>query len=115
MWSKGAVVIIKHGDEGIGNAVESGYLAKSKIPKEYKEMEKEYAIMKIGRESEIQEKIRKANNKYGRKPSLLEKIGSVLMKPIIVLEVIYAMAVCGFEFLFRDLLRVECSRKKQRF
>lgn len=114
MWSRGAVVIIKHGDEGIGNAIESGYLAKSKIPKEYKEMEKKYAIMKVGRESEIQEKIRKANNKYGRKPTLLEKIGSILMRPIIALEIAYAMVVCGIEFLFGDLLSPEDSRKKQR-
>jgi hypothetical protein len=114
MWSRGAVVIIKHGDEGIGNAVESGYLAKSKIPEEYKKMEKEYTIMKVGRESEIQEKIRKANNQYGRKPTLLGKIGSILMRPIITLEVIYAMTVCGIEFLFGALLSPEDSRKKQR-
>lgn len=113
MWSRGAVVVIKHGDEGIGDAIENAYMTKFKVPEAYQELEKEYAIMKVGRESEIQMKIRKANNKYGRKPTLLEKIGSTLMKPFIVLEVIYAMAVCGFEFLFGPLLSPAGSRKKQ--
>lgn len=114
MWSRGAVVVIKHGDEGMGNAIENAYMANFKVPEAYQELEKEYVIMKVGRESEIQEKIRKANNKYGRKPTLLGKIGSILMRPIIALEIAYAMVVCGIEFLFGALLSPEDSRKKQR-
>ena len=114
MWSKGAVVVIKRGDPAMADAIENGVGVSTKIPEEYKTMERDYAVMKVGRESEIQEKIRKLNNKYNRKPNLFQRVMTILLKPFVVLEVIYAMIICAIQFLFDPLLEPEHSRKEQR-
>lgn len=114
MLTKGAVVIIKRGDLDMASSMQDAVLVNPEIPEEYKTMERNYNIMKVGRESEIQEKIRKLNNTYNHKPNLFQRVMTIILKPFVVLEVIYAMIVCAVQFLFEPLLKPEYSRKKQR-
>ena len=105
MWSKGAVVIVKRGDAEMADAIENALCTKATTPEEYEEMERNYNIMKVGRESDIQRKIRKANNKYGRKkPTRLQRVIAIITRPILWLEVGYAMVVCFLKFFFDPLL-----------
>lgn len=105
MWSKGAVVIVKRGDAAMADGIENAIFQKTTIPEEYETMERDYNIMKVGRESDIQRKIRKANNKYGRKkPTRLQRVIAIITRPILWLEVGYAMVVCFLKFFFDPLL-----------
>ena len=107
MWSKGAVVIVKRGDMAMADAIESALCAKTTIPEKYEMMERDYNIMKVGRESDIQRKIREANNKYGRKkPTRMQRIIAIITLPILWLEVIYAMVVCFLESCSIRFLRL---------
>lgn len=84
MWTKGAVVIIKRGDEAIGTALENGWSSKAKDSKKTNTMERDYNIMKVGRENDIQYKIRKANNKYGRRPTKIARKVRKYTKPLLI-------------------------------
>lgn len=64
MWSKGAVVIIKHGDEEIANGIESGISLKQ--PKPLNECKTELAAE--ARKADIAAKILKAEIDYGYNP-----------------------------------------------
>ena len=46
-WSKGAIVVVKHGDTDMANAIENG-LSKMMVPKEqYDELERDHTLGKI--------------------------------------------------------------------
>lgn len=98
MWTKGAVVIIKRGDEEMGKAIEDGWSAKAKRSKKDEAMERDYNIMKVGRENDIQRKIRKANNIYGRRPSRFMRKVRKYTKPLLIG---YAIACYGSSRVWR--------------
>ena len=64
MWTKGAVVIVKHGDgeiaDSIGNALEENY----RSAKDYENLERDYTFMKIHNREYWENKLIDAKKKY---------------------------------------------------
>ena len=64
MWSKGAVVIVKHGDEAIADAVAKGIDIQTVAKSDVEKIERDYRFMKNRDSKYWKRKIRKANEKY---------------------------------------------------
>lgn len=67
MWNKGAVVIIKRGDEAIGNAIEDGAIKKMIPSSEVEDIRRENFFLKRQNIRNNREKIIDANYNYRRK------------------------------------------------
>jgi hypothetical protein len=99
MWSNGAVVVIKRGDAAIADILENGYKqagkhAKKTTVEDIKTMERNYTIMRESRNAKMKKAMADNRVKYCKrvKPT---------PKPILYLEIGYAMAVCGLDAVCR--------------
>lgn len=67
MWSKGAVVIVKHGDPEMADQIANGLV---RMPDErYLRMERENYFLKRRSKREIRKMIRRAERRYGWNPA----------------------------------------------
>lgn len=99
MWTNGAVVVVKHGDERIASAIEDG-IGRS----QGKHISKEDKISNEIKQKKIRTKILDARRRYagvGNKPSKLE----------LMWEIPCAMVICGLQSLCRI---VRCLAKGTR-
>lgn len=64
-WTKGAVVIVKHGDDAIADAIEKGMDIQTYSKKEVKEMERENTFLKKRSVESLTKAIQDAENDYG--------------------------------------------------
>lgn len=78
MWSKGAVVIVKRGDEEMANAIERGLDIRLKDPKTLTEGERaEYDLLKKAKSDKLKAMIAENEEEYGYNwtpPKWAEKI-----------------------------------------
>lgn len=90
MWTKGAVVVVKRGDEGFANSMEECLLGKhAKTPQK---PAKRDDIRKKMRQEKTNAMILDARKKYG-------KLGRKRSKPLAALEVGYSLTACGIAWL----------------
>lgn len=91
MWSKGAVVILKHGDTEWSNSMENA-LTQNLVPKkEINDLESRYGVMKNRQQITMANEIQKAQKTYAiRKP--------LIRWPKILID-IWALSVYGFSML----------------
>lgn len=97
MWSKGAVVIVKHGDREMANAMEQGLMVASLPPApDYKVCKQE--LMAMGRSKDIEKRILEAEAMYGvnPEPCIAEKI----------LLGVYGYVVYGISKFYNKYMRV---------
>ena len=90
-WSKGAVVIKKHGDEEMADAIEKAINVKKASDKEINELERENTFMKKRVVKSLEEKIADAEEKYGH-----NWVPPKWMKPIVSL---FSLIEYGFALL----------------
>lgn len=64
-WSKGAVVIVKRGDQEWADAMEQALAIKRASKEEIAEMERENTLLKTRMSKELEEKIADADRMYG--------------------------------------------------
>ena len=91
MISKGALVVITHGDEGMSSAIMSGATT-TMVPKsEVDNLERDYNFMKKHNREYWAYKIRKANRKYGlKKKSPTPKWAKPFVNGFLFLVYLYA-------------------------
>ena len=64
-WSKGAVVIVKRGDEAMANGIEDALTSEMVSKKDYDELERENFFLRRRTREEILEDIAEAEAEYG--------------------------------------------------
>lgn len=102
MWSNGAVVVIKRGDAAIADIIEHGYEksgkhAKKTTVEDIKTMERDYTIMRTSRNEKMKKAMADNRVRYCRR-------AKPTPKPILYLQIGYAMAVCGLEAVSRPFV-----------
>ena len=95
MWTNGAVVVIKRGDLAIADIIETNFVpegekAQKKTVEDIKNMERDYNIMRVSHNEKIKQAMAESKVKYRRKRKPTPK-------PLEILQVGYAMAVCGLD------------------
>lgn len=107
MITNGAVVVIKRGDAAIADIIETNFVpegkhAQKRTVEDIKNMERDYNIMRVSHNEKIKLAIAESKVKYlcKKKPT---------PKPLEMLQVGYAMAVCGLDAVGVRLVRM---RKK---
>ncbi len=77
MWSKGAVVIVKRGDEAMASAIEGGLDIQAVPKKDVEALERDYTFLKRRDAKTLKKKIEDAEADYGHNwipPKWLGKI-----------------------------------------
>ena len=69
MLKKGAVVIVKHGDENIANALEKGIIKRFDLSPENEDLKRDYTFLKKRDRIYWSNKISDAERYYGHNPS----------------------------------------------
>lgn len=67
MWSKGAVVVLKHGDKGIVNAISDGMGLVTVPSRQIETLERDNFFLKGKSKKNYIKKIRRARRKYGKR------------------------------------------------
>lgn len=100
MWSKGAVVIVKRGDDEIASAIEKALDIRTKDPKLLTKQERdEYDLLRRARSDKIREEIALAEEYYGYNwvpPKWAEKIVGA-----------FALVVYGISVFIERYLRIK--------
>lgn len=100
MWSKGAVVIVKHGDEEMANAMENALDIRLKDPKTLTGSERaEYDLLKKAKSDSLKAKIAESEEIYGYNwtpPKWAEKIVGA-----------FALVVYGISVFIDRYLRIK--------
>lgn len=107
MITNGAVVVIKRGDTAIADIIETNFVPQGKHTQKttvegIKTMERDYNIMRVSHNEKIKMAMAESKRKYSRKKKPTPK-------PLEMLQVGYAMAVCGLDAVGVRLVRM---RKK---
>ena len=107
MITNGAVVVIKRGDAAIADIIETNFVpegkhAQKRTVEDIKNMERDYNIMRVSHNEKIKLAMAESKVKYRRKKKPTPK-------PLEMLQVGYAMAVCGLDAVGVRLVRM---RKK---
>lgn len=102
MWSKGAVVVIKRGDAAMSDAME-----KSLGVKGDENLARDIGIMRVSHAAKIKKAMDESRTKYNkpRRPT---------PKPLLYLQIGYAMAVCGIEAVLNWIVRPPKRCRKRR-
>ena len=103
MITSGAVVVIKRGDSALADILETDFVpegkhAKKKTVEDIKNMERDYNIMRVSHNEKIKKAMAESKVKYRRKPKPTPK-------PLLYLQIGYAMAVCGVQAVHGKLAK----------
>lgn len=103
MITSGAVVVIKRGDSALADILETDFVpegkhAKKKTVEDIKNMERDYNIMRVSHNEKIKKAMAESKVKYRRKPKPTPK-------PLLYLQIGYAMAVCGAQAVHGKLAK----------
>ena len=103
MISNGAVVVIKRGDTAMADILENSLTPKGKHVKkttveDIKNMERDYNIMRVSHNEKIKKAMADSKRKYRRKKKPTPK-------PLLYLQIGYAMGVCGLQYVGKQLNR----------
>lgn len=103
MLSNGAVVVIKRGDAALADIIETDFVpegkhARKKTVEDIKAMERDYNIMRVSHNEKIKKAMAESKHKYRRKTKPTPK-------PLLYLQIGYAMAACGVEALAKPVMR----------
>ena len=101
MWSNGAVVVIKRGDMAIADTLE-----KASNAEHNENLARDIGIMRVSHASKIK-KAMEDSQKYAqpKKPT---------PKPLLYLQIGYAMAACGINAVLEWIVRPPKKRRKKR-
>lgn len=107
MVTSGAVVVIKRGDAALADILETEFVpegkhAKKRTVEDIKNMERDYTIMHVSHSAKIKKAMAESKRKYRRKPKPTPK-------PLLYLQIGYAMAACGLEAVCKPVIR-KCRR-----
>ena len=102
MWSKGAVVVIKRGDTAMADA-----LKKSLNVENSENLARDVGIMRVSHAAKIRNAMAESREKYSRprKPT---------PKPLLYLQIGYAMAACGINAVLEWIVRPPKKRRRKR-
>lgn len=104
MWSKGAVVVVKHGDAALSNQMEQGLGFQSVSIKRLESLERDnFFLRRIATRAEIKA-IRKAEAVYGKNP----KPCAPWLRPLMD---IWTLAVYGFSVFVDRYLTIKDVRR----
>lgn len=111
MWTNGAVVVIKRGDLAIADIIETNFVpegedAQKKTVEDIKNMERDYNIMRVSHNEKIKKAMAESKIKYRRKKKPTPK-------PLELLQVGYAMVVCGLDAVGVRLVRMHRKLAKR--
>jgi hypothetical protein len=103
MITNGAVVVIKRGDSALADILETDFVpegkhAKKKTVEDIKAMERDYNIMRVSHNEKIKQAMAESKRKYRRKQKPTPK-------PLLYVQVGYAMAVCGVQAVHKKLAK----------
>ena len=103
MLTNGALVVIKKGDAALADMLEKGCKPAGKHVKkttvqDIKNMERDYNIMRVSHNEKIKKAMAESKVKYRRKPKPTPK-------PLLYLQIGYAMAVCGAQAVHGKLAK----------
>lgn len=114
MWNKGAVVVIKHGDEQLANAIQNGVCSTMVPASDVNTLKRDYDLLKKRNTVYWSRKIRRAHRMYFEKP---KKPLPNWTKPLID---IYALVVYGismfvdkFMTIKDEVVDVACRKRRK--
>lgn len=103
MLTNRALVVIKRGDTALADVLENscshvGKHVKKTTVQDIKNMERDYNIMRVSHNEKIKKAMAESKVKYRRRPKPTPK-------PLLYLQVGYAMAVCGVQAVHKKLAK----------